>query len=98
MQNSQIPSQSVSKCLAWRSRKSRVAAGKRPPSASKGLTANVYAGSVTESSQASPDPSGERIAGRQNAERIALVAKDFQNQAQWALAAMPAPIFALMLE
>jgi hypothetical protein len=31
--------------------------------------------------------------GRQTAERMALVAKDFQPQTQWALAAMSAPIY-----
>ena len=31
--------------------------------------------------------------GRRKAERMALVAKDFQNQTQWALVAIPAPIY-----
>jgi|GWRWMinimDraft_5_1066013.scaffolds.fasta_scaffold04833_2 hypothetical protein len=31
--------------------------------------------------------------GRQKAERMALVAKDFQTQTQWALVAIPAPIY-----
>jgi hypothetical protein len=38
---------------------------------------------------------GRQGAGRRKAERMALVAKDFQSQAQWALVAIPAPIYVL---
>ena len=51
------------------------------------------AGQDTESSQANRRPSGRRGAGRRKAERMALEAKDFQDQAQWALVAIPAPIY-----
>lgn len=52
------------------------------------------AGQDTESSQANRRP--ERIAGEPDAgkaERMVFKAKDFQVQAQWALVAIPAPIY-----
>lgn len=50
-------------------------------------------GQDTESSQANRQPKGSWRAGRRKSERMVFETKDFQNQAQWALVAIPAPIY-----
>jgi hypothetical protein len=77
-----------------RSRKAEVAAGQRTPCAGRGLTAKSQRRAGYRKQSGKPAIlRGRRGAGRRKAERMALEAKDFQDQAQWALVAIPAPIY-----
>lgn len=72
---------------------SGVAAGQRTPCAGRGLTAKSQRRAGYRKQSGKPAPFGTSGSRTPESGKNGLRAKDFQHQAQWALVAIPAPIY-----